>query len=169
MNRLHPRVRGEDPPQDPDATDAGGGLTAAKRRVLTGHLRHIEGELALVERALGLVYDGVLTSFVDDVDDLTRARLGHGLQEARELIREARDRVALDSEQVPLSRWAAAHLGMQSLTAEECESGRLAGYGRIPPGLAERLDPLMTRLSALLFEMQRSALATRRAGDRRAR
>lgn len=143
-------------------------LTAPQRRVLTSYLRHIEGELALVERMLASPYEGILIAYVDDVDDATREQLGQGIHKARALIREARERFALEPEQVPTSRWAAAHFGVQSVTAEECESRRLAGYGRIPSVLAAGLDPLARRLSALLLGMQSLAVSTPIAGGRHA-
>jgi hypothetical protein len=120
-------------------------LTDAQHRALSIGLRQIEQELAAIERFLGCTYHGVMVSFVEDLP---------------ELLRELRDGLGLEREDISKGRWVLGHLTPLWVVAEECQSRYLRGYGTVvAPELSGRIDPLAQQLSALLLAMQATAQA----------
>jgi hypothetical protein len=128
-------------------------LTGAQRRCLGVALRQIERDLAIMADFAARTAPTATDPFVDDLDEGARHQLRHAIAEARTVIGELRAAFGLERESVSTSRWIAGQLPRLWVAAEECQARYLRGYGPVPPGLAEQLDPKARRLAELLVDM----------------
>lgn len=132
-------------------------LTEAQRRALRIGLAHIENDLAWIETLLRWTYEGVMTTFEEDVGDSAQRELRERIAEARELIGRMARTFGLEREVISKSRWIGAHLVQLWVVTEECQSRYLRAYGEVTPDLAAVVDPAARPLGELLLSMQRIA------------
>ena len=123
-------------------------LNDDQRRRLATHLRLLRQDLDALTQTPALAARG-------DPYDAIRALVAH----ARAAVQDLSAAVDLPApEHAPsLRRRVAALAEAWAVRMEDLVARRLAGYGPVHPGLAQRLDPGVERLRAILTELARVA------------
>ncbi len=137
-------------------------LTPNQARVVGARLRHLERQLVLVRHLMDGGGSGALSRrgpapFTPE----ERARMGAMLAEADAVIGQLAEDLGLPNEEEDAAARIAGLMAMTWQSLGDLRAASLVRAGPVQAGLAEVLDPPVSRLTDLVLEMERLAAAAR--------
>jgi hypothetical protein len=124
-------------------------------RRLSITMRALEDALLAVEAALSATPNLLMTVYEDDLPQTARPAIREHIQLLREEIRVVKDRYGLRSETISNRRRLLAKLTFLSIDLTELTSRYLRAYGDVPRDEQGDLDDQITKMIALVDNMQK--------------
>jgi hypothetical protein len=141
-----------------DLREPAASLSDNHRRAISTTLKIVDERLCEFEQiANGREIRSVFYRESNDLTDAQRARLLDQIARARRIMLRIRDTLHLEPGVYSLSRQVRGAGSSLWESLIETQSRRLAVYGRVPPALADYIDPALDRLIACVLSITSAA------------